>query len=53
MLKRKRDESGEEGEVFRTNKKTVRFPDVERGREEGIEKTMRRLRREELMNEGR
>lgn len=52
MLKRKRDESGvrtgKEEEVFRTNKKTVRSPDVERGKEEGMEEMLRRLMREEL-----
>lgn len=51
MLKRKRDESGvgagEEGEVFRTSKKTP-SPDVERLKEKGIEETLRRLMREEL-----
>lgn len=56
MIKRKRDESGmgerqegqEEGEVFRTNKKTLRFPDVGSLGEKGLEQTMRRLMREDL-----
>lgn len=56
MLKWKRDESEarEEGKVFRTSKKTVKSPDIERVREEGIKETLRRLMREklrEVMNE--
>lgn len=55
MIKRKRDESGiegqggeEKGEVFRTSKKTLRSPDVWSLGEKRLEETIRRLMREEL-----
>lgn len=45
MLKRKKDESevgaGKEEEVFRASKKTVKSPDVEKGKKEGMEEIWR------------